>query len=74
MDEAIRQYGDPKPLPRVRDPEVFKRFHLSEPRCLCCGHKGYIHAHHLLSRAQGGDDVVANLVHYAPVVMRRTTA
>ena len=63
VDEAIRMYHtDPKPLPRVRDPEVFRTFHRTEPRCLCCGHKGFIHAHHLLNRSQGGDDVLANLV------------
>lgn len=54
--------ADPKPAKRVRDKDVFREFHEAKPRCVCCGEGFRVQAHHLLSRAQGGDDVAANLV------------
>lgn len=62
VDEAIELYhSDPKPLPRLRDPEVFKRFHESPPDCLSCGWVR-VQAHHVLPRSAGGDDCMDNLV------------
>lgn len=54
--------ADPKPARRIRDPKVFAAFHAQWHDCLSCGHANWISAHHVLSRAQGGDDVLANLV------------
>jgi len=52
---------DPKRAKRIRDPKAFKAFHAQQQECLSCGNP-HVHAHHLLSRARGGDDVVENLV------------
>jgi hypothetical protein len=65
-DEAIALYGrealsDPKPEPRIRDKDVLRKFHETKPECLCCGNS-HAHAHHLISRGQGGDDVLENLI------------
>jgi hypothetical protein len=62
VDEAIALYYDPKPTKRERNPAAFKMFHAAGHDCLSCDSTRGIHAHHLLSRAQGGDDVLANLV------------
>lgn len=58
---------EPKPKPRkpIRDRYVFTVFHdLGPYDCVSCGHGrgGIIEAHHLVSRGQGGDDVLGNLV------------
>ena len=52
---------DPKPERRVRDREVLRRFHDQGRECGSCGHGMGVEAHHILSRAQGGDDVLENL-------------
>ena len=52
---------DPKPERRVRDREVLRRFHRLGRECGSCGHGVGVEAHHIVSRAQGGDDVLANL-------------
>jgi len=53
------RWKNPKP---VKDPDVFKDFHAQGHDCVSCGHGAVIEAHHILSRAQGGDDTRANLV------------
>lgn len=53
--------ADPKPPPRYIDPEVFAIFHSIGRECLSCGY-WRASAHHLVSRAQGGDDVMENLL------------
>lgn len=56
--ETAVDFKDP---PRVRDPEVLKRFHEAGHLCLVClWHR--VDAHHLLLRSQSGDDVLANLI------------
>lgn len=56
--------ADPKPVKRVRDAEVMMDFHASRPSCLACTNQpGFnVEAHHVLSRGQGGDDDLGNLV------------
>lgn len=53
--------ADPKPAPRIRNPQAFKDFHSISQECLSCG-RSNPNAAHLLPRSQGGDDVAANLV------------
>ena len=55
---------DPKPLKAVKDRYVFVLFHDQKPSCLACTNQpGFkVDAHHLISRAQGGDDVLNNLI------------
>ena len=55
---------DPKPARRVRDPEALRKFHLEhagEP-CENCAIRPGIHAHHMIFRSRGGDDVEGNLL------------
>jgi hypothetical protein len=62
-DEMLLRYRpDPKPEPRVRDKTVLRWFHSLDWDCVACGHGRHIEAHHILSRAQGGDDHLGNLV------------
>jgi hypothetical protein len=64
-DEMLLRYQpDPKPEPRVRDKNVLRRFHelSAGDDCIGCGHGRGLQAHHILSRARGGDDVLPNLV------------
>lgn len=53
---------DPKPTPRIRDIGVFKQFHARDWGCISCPTYRGIQAHHVVSRSQGGDDVLENLV------------
>lgn len=53
--------ADPRPAKRIKDKDVFAEFYAFSQECLCCGYYR-VEAHHLLSRGQGGDDVLANLV------------
>lgn len=64
MDAAIALYAshvDWKPEKRLRDPEVFKRFHRQNHVCVSCHYNRSVQAHHLLPRSQSGDDIAANL-------------
>jgi len=53
---------DPKPAARIKDPDLMRLMH-HEPTRECCvtGATTQIELHHILPRAQGGDDVRANL-------------
>lgn len=53
---------DPRPTGRLRDPQLLRRLHLEFDECVVCGAVYGLTLHHLLSRAQGGDDVRANLI------------
>jgi hypothetical protein len=59
VNSAVRNY--PRPPKRSRDPKVLRTFHASDPACVSCRERP-AQAHHLLSRAQGGDDVRQNLI------------
>jgi HNH endonuclease len=61
MTVAKKRSDWKNPAP-VRDKTVFQEFHASGYDCISCGHGIVIEAHHILSRAQGGDDMRANLV------------
>ena len=50
--------SDPKPAARVKD----KKVRPSGAQCVATGITDTLHAHHLISRAQGGDDVPENMV------------
>jgi 5-methylcytosine-specific restriction endonuclease McrA len=55
---------DPRPSPRVRDPDALRTFRLrnyGEP-CELCELRAGTHAHHKIFRSQGGDDVEENLM------------
>jgi len=52
---------DFKAPPRVKDKDALKAFHEDWLDCLACGGRP-IQAHHILSRARGGDDARGNLV------------
>src|SRR5262245_28952783 len=52
---------DPKPEKRIIDPGVFADFYAQDHECLVCGERNP-QAHHMLSRAQGGDDLPGNLL------------
>lgn len=54
--------ADLKPAPRIKDKAVFELFHSIRWSCLACSWDRPVEAHHLLSRGQGGDDVMNNLV------------
>lgn len=58
--------GDPKPPPRVRDPELMRRLHIEWRECALCqaslGGTTPLSLHHVVRRGRGGDDVRANLV------------
>ena len=49
---------DPKPPARVKD----KKVRPTGDRCVATGITDSLHAHHLISRGQGGDDLPDNLV------------
>lgn len=51
---------DPKPVKRIRDAEALRCFN-RDRECGACGHGRGVEAHHIVSKAQGGDDVAANL-------------
>ena len=51
----IGMTADPKPLRRIRDPEAMRRAHRAGDCCV-------VNAHHVVSRARGGDDITDNLV------------
>lgn len=53
---------DPRPTPQVRDKQVLKAVHAQGCWCIIpdCGLKAQ--AHHVYSRGQRGDDVLANLI------------
>jgi hypothetical protein len=53
---------DPKPRPRIHDPSAMQRAHYEGDCCVACGVTGPLNAHHVLSRARGGDDVPENLL------------
>lgn len=52
---------NPKPAKRIRDPQAVSRFLLYSRWCEACGNPSD-HAHHVLFRSHGGDDVPANLL------------
>lgn len=53
---------DAKPARRIVDRYVYVLFHDRQWSCISCGRERQIVAHHLISKGQGGDDVMANLV------------
>ena len=55
--------ADPKPASRTVDPDMVRRYLLLHPWCEApsCPNPAW-HAHHVLYRSQGGDDVDANLL------------
>jgi cytochrome c553 len=55
-------HPDPKPKKRIRDKAVYEDFHAIWRACLACTWERTVEAHHMLSRAQGGDDVLSNLL------------
>lgn len=57
--EAI---GDPRPEPRVVDPDAGTKKILSEERCRACGGHLFLNRAHLVARGQRGDDVDDNIV------------
>jgi hypothetical protein len=59
VNSAVRNF--PKPRKRIRDSKALRDFHAANPRCILCG-SSQVEAHHILSRAQGGDDVRQNLI------------
>lgn len=62
VDESGGVRDDPKPAPRIRDKAVYELFHGINWSCLACSWDRPVEAHHVLSRGQGGDDVMNNLV------------
>ena len=69
--------ADPKPAKRIVDPDTVRRYLLMHPWCeaASCINPAW-HAHHVLYRSQGGDDVDANLLslcgdHHAAVHQTR---
>ena len=52
---------DFKPELRRRDPDLLRILHLERGECALCGEVEF-ELHHVLSRAQGGDDVRENIV------------
>lgn len=54
---------DPRPLPRIRDPELMRILHANPHKeCAITGWMDKVEAHHVLPRSQRGDDVRANIV------------
>lgn len=56
--------ADPKPAARIRDPDLLRQFrleHAGEP-CDRCWQRPGVHAHHVVFRSRGGDDVAENLL------------
>lgn len=51
---------DPKPTPRMIDPDVYRMFHAAEPLCVHCGNRN-VEAAHLL-RGNEREDVLAGLI------------
>lgn len=55
--------NDPKPMPRIRDPELMRILHADpHKQCALTGETWGIELHHVLPRSQRGDDVRDNLV------------
>ena len=56
--------SDFKTGPRIKDPELLRRFRLEMHGTLCwdCDMRPGIHVHHRKFRGRGGDDVPENLV------------
>lgn len=52
---------DPKPPKRIVDRQATTRACLTYRTCGICGHRSET-GHHVISRKQGGDDVLANIV------------
>lgn len=54
--------ADPKPAPRIVNPDLLRILHLEFEMCEVTGRTGRLHLHHVVLRSQGGDDVRANLL------------
>lgn len=54
----MAHYPDPKAPPRVKDPDVYKRFHAAGHDCLACGNRN-VTAAHLLGGNRREDDIRA---------------
>jgi hypothetical protein len=61
--EAKDVSGKPdwRPRSRKRNKHILRRLHLEREGCALCGEQP-VQLHHVLSRAQGGDDNVYNIV------------
>jgi len=68
-------YGDPKMPARIRaNSAAWKKLRTEcYGPCLICGDAWRVELHHVISRAQGGDDVPANLVPLCAEHHRRIT-
>jgi 5-methylcytosine-specific restriction endonuclease McrA len=61
--QPVVDLSDPRPPKRIKDPALLARLHLEyagEP-CMFCERRPGTQLHHIISRAQGGDDVRENL-------------
>lgn len=66
---------DPKPARRIRDAEILRLLHTDRNKeCALTGYTDDLELHHVLSRAQQGDDVRANLVFLRRDIHRRITS
>jgi hypothetical protein len=54
--------ADPKPAARIVNPDAMKRKLASDLVCRGCHVRRAANCHHLIGKAQSGDDVEANLV------------
>lgn len=58
---------------RVRDADLLALVHYEATECALTGATGTLEAHHIYPRAQGGDDVRANIIMLEREVHRRIT-
>jgi len=47
---------------RIRNPDLLALLHLEHDCCEVTGRTGILHAHHVVYRSQGGDDIRCNLL------------
>jgi 5-methylcytosine-specific restriction endonuclease McrA len=67
--------ADPKPKARRRDPDLMRLMHAdARKQCALTGAIDNLEIHHVLPRAQGGDDTRANLVWLRRDVHQRITS
>lgn len=66
---------DPRPEARIRDSDLMRILHAERDKeCALSGETGNLELHHILSRAQSGDDVRSNLVFLTAELHRRVSA
>ena len=63
---ALSVRAVPKPQKRIKDKALLRAMRKEITWCERCGRSGYIEAHHIKRRSQGGDDIHPNIIRLCP--------